>query len=473
MNKIALMTWHHAENYGTAFQAYALKRLIEQQGYEVDLIDYTRLNSLPLDHIGILKVLYQGIITVIKKIFKRSLVNFKFKSNTFCQFYNSFFTYTNKCLYNQDFDQLNNQYIGFVCGSDQIWNPNNFDARYFLDFVRDPERLIAYAPSVGVTSITNEHVSQFMKREISRFQFVSVREKSGCELISRLTGRKDVFNALDPVIMLPKEEWIKLEEPFACETPYALIFFLANNSQNIQIAIEAVKNKGLNPLVLHCTQTEDTPFANTEELSPAQLLYCIHHASYVCTDSFHITVLSIIFHRQLMTFMKQLGGNGTSQYNRITDLLERLGIEGGIYTSPASFNDVIDYSDVDDLLSEQRSNSIEYLRKALSGLKPLGSISFAPCSEQGECNGALSPSFADYIQTQSGKKRDFMLSCRFALQAKCYRCKYLQKDNMTNGRMPLFYEELEEDIKRNPDDVYNKHYRDFHILSSVKKILKK
>lgn len=67
MNKIALMTWHHAENYGTAFQAYALKRLIEQQGYEVDLIDYTRLNSLPLDHIGILKVLYQGIITVIKK----------------------------------------------------------------------------------------------------------------------------------------------------------------------------------------------------------------------------------------------------------------------------------------------------------------------------------------------------------------------------------------------------------------------
>ena len=39
MKKIALMTWHHAENYGTAYQAYALKTLIEQQGYKVDLID--------------------------------------------------------------------------------------------------------------------------------------------------------------------------------------------------------------------------------------------------------------------------------------------------------------------------------------------------------------------------------------------------------------------------------------------------
>ena len=48
MKKIALMTWHHAENYGTAYQAYALKTLIEQQGYKVDLIDYHRLNSAPM-----------------------------------------------------------------------------------------------------------------------------------------------------------------------------------------------------------------------------------------------------------------------------------------------------------------------------------------------------------------------------------------------------------------------------------------
>ena len=43
--KVALMTWHHAENYGTAFQAYALKLLIEQHGFEVNLVDYHRLRA--------------------------------------------------------------------------------------------------------------------------------------------------------------------------------------------------------------------------------------------------------------------------------------------------------------------------------------------------------------------------------------------------------------------------------------------
>ena len=43
------MTWHHAENYGTAYRAYALKTLIEQQGYKMDLIDYHRLNGAPMN----------------------------------------------------------------------------------------------------------------------------------------------------------------------------------------------------------------------------------------------------------------------------------------------------------------------------------------------------------------------------------------------------------------------------------------
>ena len=73
MKKIALMTWHHAENYGTAYQAYALKTLIEQQGYKVDLIDYHRLNSAPMNVPDISAVISSKFISLGKKLLALSI----------------------------------------------------------------------------------------------------------------------------------------------------------------------------------------------------------------------------------------------------------------------------------------------------------------------------------------------------------------------------------------------------------------
>lgn len=48
MKKIALMTWHHVNNYGTAFQALALKELITEFDCDVDIINYMRLEASPI-----------------------------------------------------------------------------------------------------------------------------------------------------------------------------------------------------------------------------------------------------------------------------------------------------------------------------------------------------------------------------------------------------------------------------------------
>ena len=135
MKKIALMTWHHAENYGTAYQAYALKTLIEQQGYKVDLIDYHRLNSAPMNVPDISAVISSKFISLCRNIFQKKRRVFEFRKETFGSFYTNKFAYTKECHYNQDFAELNNLYDGFVCGSDQIWGPNWYDGRFFLDFV--------------------------------------------------------------------------------------------------------------------------------------------------------------------------------------------------------------------------------------------------------------------------------------------------------------------------------------------------
>ena len=62
------MTWHHAENYGTAYRAYALKTLIEQPGYKMDLIDYHRLNGAPMNVPNISAIVSSKFISLCRKI---------------------------------------------------------------------------------------------------------------------------------------------------------------------------------------------------------------------------------------------------------------------------------------------------------------------------------------------------------------------------------------------------------------------
>lgn len=471
MKKIGLMTWHHAENYGTAYQAYALKTIIEHLGYKVYLIDYRRLNKSPMRVPNIYAVVLSKLISICRKACQKNKHVFRFRKNTFENFYAQHFIYSQECHFNQDFVKLNEEYDGFVCGSDQIWSPEWYDSRFFLDFVVDKRKKIAYAPSIGVSKIRDHEIGYLIKDQIIRFQHLSLRERNGCEVVKQLTGRQDVHNVLDPVIMLDFNYWQKIEEPFNYNGRYALIFFLANNPKNIRLSIEAAKNKGLHPLVLHSTQTYDNSFVNTDELTPGQMLSCIRHADYIFTDSFHVAVLSIIFHRQFITFKKQTGRQCLTQFGRIIDLLDKLQIKGGIYYNLSSFDETIDYSNVDKLLILEREKSLKYLTSALSSLPDSSSITSFNCNIKSICDGECTKAFKDYISTVNNVcQKDFMISCQFSLETKCYRCKNLKYSILQEGRMPLFYNKLQKDLGNKKKDVYRKYYQSFYILNLLKKL---
>ena len=75
------------------------------------------------------------------------------------------------------------KYTCFICGSDQIWNPKFLDNAYYLDFVENAKRL-AYAPSMGVTSLTNAEKNYIIPR-IKKFDAVSVRETQSADLLKK------------------------------------------------------------------------------------------------------------------------------------------------------------------------------------------------------------------------------------------------------------------------------------------------
>ena len=47
--KIGILTFHRAYNYGAVLQAYALKKVIESFGAEVEIINY-KCDQVDLDH---------------------------------------------------------------------------------------------------------------------------------------------------------------------------------------------------------------------------------------------------------------------------------------------------------------------------------------------------------------------------------------------------------------------------------------
>lgn len=77
---------------------------------------------------------------------------------------------------------LNSQYHIFLCGSDQIWNPNYFKKCNFLDFVSVQIKKSRMQPSVGTTQLT-ENAKRKMKPYLDRFDKISVREESSKSLI--------------------------------------------------------------------------------------------------------------------------------------------------------------------------------------------------------------------------------------------------------------------------------------------------
>ena len=84
----------------------------------------------------------------------------------------------------------------------------------------------------GRSDITDfEEVVRLDTEYIEHWTMLGVREKSGAELIERLTGRKAVV-VLDPTLLLNKEEWAQaIPVKPVLENDYIFCYFLGANSE--------------------------------------------------------------------------------------------------------------------------------------------------------------------------------------------------------------------------------------------------
>lgn len=373
--KIAIMTWHHYHNYGTALQVTALSEYLKSEGHSVDIIDY---------HPGRTeKTIYDySIPATIKRFFKKFASKNNYENRDECynsesreKKFNAFLninSFTCNCDNLADLEQLNVKYDAFVCGSDQIWSPNNLDPHYYLDFVKDKGKKIAYAPSIGMMTISNKYIADEMKKLILDFDALSVREDQGAKIIYKLTNKKAKV-VLDPTFLIEKKKWQKLCEVNVenTEPAYLLAYMLGINEKHWSEIYRVANQKGLAVKVIPVFKKDLTRQGCVEGIGPKEFVNLVSNASYICTDSFHGMVFSLIFEKNFTIFERFNKGNEVNQNSRVYNIIKLTKLKERLvkYNGSIKNTENIDYAKVNAILEANRKISKKFLQNAVNNIK--------------------------------------------------------------------------------------------------------
>jgi len=374
--KVWIITRRAGHNFGSSLQAYALQLTVEKLGYKNEIINYDeyyhnikwRIRPFINDCLFKVMCLIPTLSELVAKNKYRWLIERNTQQGKFDIFERDNLTLTKKKFNtSKAIARAAKDCDICICGSDQIWSPLLFDPTLFLDFCnKDRTKTIAYAPSFGINSIGQNRDQ--IKNLIDSIHFISVREETGSEIIKELTNR-DAPVVLDPTLLLDRKEWVKLAtQADTGSEPYILCYFLGGAYIPYKF-IENLKNQTGYRIINICTFRTLNSIQGEciADASPSEFITYIANAAYVCTDSFHGTIFSILFERQFFTF-ERFGNEKENQNSRIYTLLKTCQAQNRLipYDSIPSTNiPVINFDILKINLEFEKVGSIKYLETAL------------------------------------------------------------------------------------------------------------
>ena len=346
--RVGIISFFHENiNYGGVLQAYALRKVIADMGYDCEQIRFDRTPQNIQHELVLKQITCLAKINLITAIQNRKMLQFIVKGfqyvfsatvsiifgklycnkrkaerrKNFKYFSRKYVPYSK--VYNENtISEAANEYDVFVTGSDQVWNPNWYSAAFFLPFAPDNKPKIAYAASVGVDTITEEQYA-FMQPMIQRLNCISVREENAVSILQGMTEKKIEW-VLDPTLLLSAEEWNEVASENPVKEPYVFAYILGDRKDNQKCATGFAKNKGLKLVTFPFTASGSVRQALFGDIhsygGPDVWLSLIRDAEYVITDSFHAVVFSIVYRKRFVVLRRNEDGDSKSMNSRIYSL---------------------------------------------------------------------------------------------------------------------------------------------------------
>lgn len=360
IKKAAFITVHVGFNFGSKLQAIATQDMLKKAGCS----DVICINYIPprVEIKRYWKVAFQSPVRFIRRAFFFPL--YLYSKRQYDRYLKDNCCLSEPIYSRDDFSQKCPEADVYVSGSDQLWNYKHnegLDKHYFFDGIEGKK--IAYASSIGMTELPDDY-AEYMKRQLSRYNAISVRESSAVDMLKG--WGLDATLVLDPTFMLDRSDWQKYASKRLVNEPY-LFVYLPYNIVDKGLIYRTVRKIATQKDLRVVTYSDsflkekEADITNTFS-SPGDILSLFYYADVVVTNSFHGTAFSINLNKQFWVYMP------SSFSTRIRSILDLCHLNSRLLTEEIAdeqISEIIDYSQSNDILTTERDKASQYLTKAL------------------------------------------------------------------------------------------------------------
>lgn len=335
--KICILSMQNVPNFGSLLQSYSLKKILENQGHQVDFIDIKRneeddalLSDARLNYASECEN-GTGTLSKFKKLDRYFLnrIKIKYKSQKQDELFDAF----RREFLGIKKDNSEVRYDACVIGSDEVFNclvstAWGFTSQLFGN-VDQAEHVITYAASCGATTYDKlpPAVRTKIHEAFENVEAFSVRDENTKHFVQALSD-KEVQTHLDPVVVGNFDEEIaKCNLTGKLPKHYCIVYSYYNRihqPDEIKAILDFCKAHKSKPIAIGAPQKW---ISNYPVLSPFEVLAAFKNADFVITDTFHGTIFAAKYSARFAAMIRP------SNRNKLLDLIKKLKVESHLIES--------------------------------------------------------------------------------------------------------------------------------------------
>jgi hypothetical protein len=294
--RIGTISFTTIDNYGCILQAYALSKVLQERGHQVNIIDYQLpdwklrdwLHSMHLSYIP------HAPFTVVSGV-----PSLPVRFARLEQFREKYLNQTQPIWSDDELQGMSGQFGALVTGADEIFRSDpkgDIFSPFFLNFA-DVRRqsLYAYgACSGGMTDYGSKNAA--VAKLLNRFDSISVRDEETRVLVKKLIGM-DSQVVLDPTLLWKFDE-LPLPEPPTKN--FVLVYGFVRSVETDRMIRQVADKLGVS--VVSVGWASKYAHHNLMAADPLQWLSCFKHARLVFTNCYHGLMFSTVYQRDFLVF---------------------------------------------------------------------------------------------------------------------------------------------------------------------------
>lgn len=364
--KLGILTFHRANNFGAVLQAYAMKRVCENLGYEVYFIRYSGYDVperyTPIRNFLHTKNKISGLFVLVRALM--SYFGDVKRLKEFDCFRKKYFQETVFCYSVDEIAALG--FDAYIAGSDQIWNEcitgGKLDAGFFLCFNSSAAKIV-YAASSQDIPFSSRKEKELKQLLLTTDAAVTIRESSLSEYCSSLTGFEYPV-VLDPTLLAGYSIMEEISIKKKCKHEPFILLYQIDANPNSDVSVKTIEKRFGQTCFTMTVPRLGSIHGRKGDIGPEQFLSYLKNAEFLVTNSFHGVALSLLYNKQFYVY--ENGG----VMSRIDDLLSLVGLTDRKIAMVADIdpNKQINYDKVNQKLAIERERSLQYLQSALNGM---------------------------------------------------------------------------------------------------------